>query len=85
MDAQSPSQQQGQNMQRAPREVGPLLGLGIFFVPQLFSWFTLRSGHSKLARGLAFGWLGFLVLIALAARQLEVPPQATPSTTQEGR
>src|SRR5690606_2927644 len=30
------------------RKVGILLGLGVFFFPWIFSWFTLRKGHSTL-------------------------------------
>ncbi|WP_444922855.1 hypothetical protein ACJJH9_11695 [Microbulbifer sp. DLAB2-AF] len=33
------------------------LGVGIFLLPIIFSWFTLRKGYSALARGLSFTWL----------------------------
>jgi hypothetical protein len=49
------------------RKVGILLGVGIFFLPYVFSWFTLRSGYSNLARGLSLGWLAILV-ISIATR-----------------
>jgi hypothetical protein len=52
------------------RKVGILLGIGIFVMPYIFSWFTLRKGHSTLARGLAFGWF-VLVLIGLANNNAE--------------
>jgi hypothetical protein len=55
------------------RKVGIWLGLGIFFLPPIFSWFTLRSGHSVLSRVLAFGWLGVLGLAAL----VDKPPATT--------
>lgn len=47
-----------------PRKVGLLLGAGIFFLPIVFAWFTLRKGHSKLARVLSLGWLGLGIAIA---------------------
>jgi hypothetical protein len=39
------------------RKVSILLGLGIFFFPFIFSWFTLRRGYSTLARVIVFSWL----------------------------
>jgi hypothetical protein len=45
-----------------PRKVGLLLGLGIFVLPYIFGWFTLRNGHTKTARTVSFVWLGILVL-----------------------
>lgn len=33
------------------------LGIGIFLVPLIFSWFTLRDGHSTKAKVVAFIWL----------------------------
>jgi hypothetical protein len=47
------------------RSVGFLLGLGILLVPLLFAWFTLRTGHSRLSRVVAFGWLGAVLLLPL--------------------
>lgn len=39
------------------RNVSLLLGVGIFFMPYLFAWFTLRQGHTTLARFASFGWM----------------------------
>jgi hypothetical protein len=47
------------------RDVGIGLGLGIFFLPLIFAWFTLRAGHSSTSRVVAFVWLG-LSLVASA-------------------
>ncbi|MDC4545479.1 DUF4236 domain-containing protein, partial [Acinetobacter baumannii] len=44
------------------RKVSFLLGLGIFFMPYIFSWFTLRSGYSSRTRWISFIWM-ILVLI----------------------
>jgi hypothetical protein len=48
------------------RKVGLGLGLGIFFLPIVFSWFTLRKGHSTLSKVLALGWCG-LVFISMVS------------------
>lgn len=53
------------------RSVGILLGLGIFFIPIIFSWFTLRNGHSTLSRALSFGWLVLVAIIGFAAPPTE--------------
>ncbi|MCB0377856.1 MAG: hypothetical protein KDD33_05125 [Bdellovibrionales bacterium] len=47
--------------ENGPRSVGLLLGIGIFFLPYLFSWFTLRKGHTTKAKVLSFGWLALLL------------------------
>ena len=41
------------------RDVGLLLAIAIFFLPIIFAWFTLRKGHSVVARIIAFVWLFF--------------------------
>lgn len=43
------------------REVSVMLGIGIFFLPHVFAWFTLRRGHSVSSRFISFGWLLFLI------------------------
>lgn len=49
------------------RKVGFWLGFGIFFMPYLFVWFTLREGYSTTARVLSFGWFG-LFLFSMSIR-----------------
>lgn len=44
------------------RKVSPSLGLGIFFFPMIFAWFTLRKGHTTLARVLSFIWLAVILI-----------------------
>jgi len=44
-----------------PKKVGCLLAAGIFLIPQIFSWFTLRNGHSVISRIIAIGWMLFCV------------------------
>jgi len=53
------------------RTVSALLGAGILFIPFIFSWFTLRKGHSVLARILSFSWLVLIVVIAGAQDDTE--------------
>jgi hypothetical protein len=48
----------------AEKKVSFGLGCGIFFLPMVFSWFTLREGYSKLARTISFVWFG-LILVAM--------------------
>lgn len=48
------------------RKVGVLLGAGILLVPYVFSWFTLRKGHSTKSRIISFSWLGLLILAKLS-------------------
>lgn len=45
------------------RKVSLLLGIGIFFMPYIFSWFTLREGHSTFSRIVSFAWLIFLIIL----------------------
>ncbi len=44
------------------RRVSFLLGMGIFFMPYIFAWFTLRQGYSRQARMISFFWLIILIL-----------------------
>lgn len=62
----SPVQQQVSPLPFMPkpeRKVSILLGIGIFMMPYIFAWFTLREGYSKPARFISFGWLFFLVFV----------------------
>ncbi|WMC11573.1 hypothetical protein PU634_04215 [Oceanimonas pelagia] len=54
------------NQDPPKRSVGVLLGLGIFLLPIIFSWFTLRKGHTKKAKVTAFTWLALTMGIGLA-------------------
>ena len=54
------------NARPPERPVSLLLGLGIFVVPIIFSWFTLRSGHSSIARVITFSWLLFSIALIVA-------------------
>ena len=48
------------------RSVSVLLGVGIFFIPLIFSWFTLRKGYSVFARVISFLWLVLSIAIISA-------------------
>jgi hypothetical protein len=45
------------------RPVGILLGIGIFLIPLIFSWLTLRKGHTTKAKVISFAWLIFSLAI----------------------
>ena len=42
------------------KSLSPGLWIGIFFLPFIFAWLTLRQGYSKRARLFSFGWLFML-------------------------
>lgn len=70
-------------MQTEPeRKVSFLLGLGIFLMPYIFSWFTLRHGYSIVSRVISFVWLSALVLSLVLN-----PPknQISSSTSPDGK
>lgn len=46
------------------RYIGFWFGVGIFFFPFFFSWFTLRKGYSTLAKVISLGWLLFAIVIS---------------------
>ncbi|MDO9622874.1 MAG: hypothetical protein Q7J46_02640 [Pseudomonas sp.] len=52
----------------APRSVGFGLGLGIFLLPVVFTWFLLRQGHSTTSRIIGFAWFA-LTLFAVLGRE----------------
>ena len=39
------------------RPVSIMLGIGIFFVPVIFAWFTLRQGYSTVSRAISMVWM----------------------------
>jgi hypothetical protein len=43
------------------KSVGALLAIGIILAPYIFSWFTLRKGHSIFSRIISFAWLILIV------------------------
>lgn len=47
------------------KPVTPLLGIAIFCIPFISSWFTLRKGHSLQSRIIAFSWLIFSISFVL--------------------
>lgn len=63
-----------------PRKVSLLLGIGIFLLPIIFSWFTLRKGYSVLARVISLGWLAVVVIATIVN-----PPAAPTGGDQSGQ
>ena len=45
------------------------LWIGIFFVPYIFSWFTLRKEFTKTNRVVAFGWMFFVLFILVTSNK----------------
>lgn len=70
-----------ENISHPQRSVGFLLGVGIFLFPLIFSWFTLRKGHTTTARIIAFIWLA--ISLALFAAQGDKKLHTTSSTSQD--
>lgn len=56
------------------KKVSIPLAIGIFLIPLIFAWFTLRKGYSKTARMISFGWL---ILGFAAFALMPVPPNQT--------
>lgn len=46
------------------RSVSTLLGIGIFLLPIVFAWFTLREGHTNKAKVISFAWLAITFFAA---------------------
>jgi len=66
--------------QGSTRSVGFLLGVGILFMPYIFSWFTLRKGYSNLVRVVSLGWLGVVVAVLIAS-----PPSSPNNNISNGK
>lgn len=61
------------------RPVSTLLGIGIFFLPLIFSWFTLRKGHTTKAKVISFAWL--VLTLAIVGAQDGKNASSTSSRT----
>ena len=53
-----------QDMNTSQKQVGLLLGIGIFFIPMIFAWFTLRQGYSTVSRAVSMVWM-LIVIMAM--------------------
>jgi len=51
----------------AVKPVSLLLGIGIFLMPGIFSWFTLRKGHTIKAKVISFLWLVVCLAIIISS------------------
>lgn len=47
------------------REVSTRLKVGIFLLPIVFAWFTLKGGYTKGARAISMSWLAASILIGI--------------------
>lgn len=67
------------------RRVSAGLAIGIFLLPIVFVWFTLRDGYTKSARAIAFGWLIISALLGiLSAAQPQDETQAIAEAPIDG-
>jgi len=66
------------------RKVGFLLGAGILFLPMFFAWFTLRKGHTKLSKIVAFGWFFVFIISAVLSppKDQQTASIGSPSTAE---
>lgn len=62
------------------RRVSFRLGIGIFFIPYIFAWFTLRKGYSTQARAVSLGWAGFLLVFNFINLTSGAPQPSVSST-----
>ena len=62
------------------KKVSIPLAIGIFLIPLIFAWFTLRKGYSKTARMISFGWL---ILGFVAFALMPTPPASKPAVDEE--
>ena len=63
------------------RYIGFWLGVGIFFFPFLFSWFTLRKGYSTPAKVISLGWLVFVIAISASKPDTSLTNSTSSQTT----
>ncbi|HEM7785384.1 TPA: hypothetical protein U2L20_001748 [Acinetobacter baumannii] len=59
-----------------PKKVSIPLAIGIFIIPLIFAWFTLRKGYSNTARILSFGWLILAIVVYFAVPQSALEKRA---------
>lgn len=67
----------------AVRKVSAPLTIGILILPWIFAWFTLRKGHTTLARVVAMVWMTLTFLWVMSAGQTKPTDHtaATPANT----
>jgi hypothetical protein len=65
------------NIPRKERSVSFILGLGILLIPVIFSWFTLRKGHTTKAKVISFAWLFISFAIIIGSENDTTAPPAT--------
>jgi hypothetical protein len=54
-----------------------LLGIGIFLMPYIFAWFTLRSGYSTRVRAVSIGWAAFVILFIVIPSEIRDAHRST--------
>ena len=51
------------------KKVSIPLAIGIFVIPIIFAWFTLKKGYSNTARLVSFGWLLLAIVVFVTVPQ----------------
>lgn len=62
------------------RSVSIPLGIGIFLLPLIFAWFTLRKGYSTKAKAISFTWLAVSLAFFALQDGGKNPPTPTVSS-----
>lgn len=52
-----------EDMNANQKQVSIMLGIGIFLMPIIFAWFTLRQGYSTISRAISMVWLIIYIFI----------------------
>lgn len=69
------------NVKTEERSVSILLGIGIFLIPIIFAWFTLRKGHTTKAKVISFVWLAITLIIGLSQDDNSTSSGSSPSVS----
>ena len=65
------------------KTVGFGLGFGIFLLPPIFSWFTLRKGHTATSRIISFTYLGLVAVWIVIGASLMAGANSQPMAQSE--
>jgi uncharacterized membrane protein YvbJ len=69
------------------KRVGILLGLGILFIPYIFSWFTLGKGYSIKDKVISFLWMIIVIFIVWgpSSKQTNTPSMSGASLSNNSQ
>ncbi|WP_419819938.1 hypothetical protein [Acinetobacter sp.] len=58
------------------KKVSIPLAIGIFVIPIIFAWFTLKKGYSNTVRIVSFGWLLLAIVVFVTVPQSAMEKRA---------